>query len=70
LATGATTGGGVRIGPLSLIGVGACIAPQMTVAAQALVGAGAVVVKHVAAHTTVVGNPARLIKAKVRQGWA
>jgi UDP-2-acetamido-3-amino-2,3-dideoxy-glucuronate N-acetyltransferase len=43
------------------IGAGAIILPGVTVGRFAMVGAGAVVTRDVAAHALVVGNPARLV---------
>lgn len=44
------------------IGSGAVILCNVTVGEQAIVGAGSVVTKDVAAHTIVAGNPARLVR--------
>ncbi len=44
------------------IGSGATILSNITVGEHAIVGAGSVVTKNVAAHSIVAGNPARLIK--------
>jgi acetyltransferase-like isoleucine patch superfamily enzyme len=44
------------------IGSGATILPNITVGELAIVGAGSVVTKNVAAHSIVAGNPARLIR--------
>lgn len=49
----------VHVGPGATIGAGAVIAPGVTVGALALVAVGAVVVRDVAAHALVAGNPAR-----------
>ena len=43
------------------IGANATILPGITIGARAMVGAGAVVIRDVAADTTVVGNPARVV---------
>jgi sugar O-acyltransferase (sialic acid O-acetyltransferase NeuD family) len=56
-------GGGVRVGKCVLIGAGAVILPSVTIEDYAIIGAGAVVIQNVAAGTTVVGIPAKLIKA-------
>jgi sugar O-acyltransferase (sialic acid O-acetyltransferase NeuD family) len=54
-------GGGVRIGRYAVVHPHATITPGIQVGEGATVGAGAVVVKDVAPHTTVFGNPARAI---------
>ncbi len=51
----------VSIGCNVWIGGGALILPGVTIGDDAIVGAGAVVTRDVAAQTTVVGNPARAI---------
>jgi acetyltransferase-like isoleucine patch superfamily enzyme len=45
------------------IGANATILPGLTIGEGAMVGAGSVVTKDVPAHTLVVGNPARIIRA-------
>jgi len=47
------------VGRGATIGAGACIGPGLTIGAYAMVGMGAVVVRDVAAHALVHGNPAR-----------
>ncbi len=44
------------------IGSGATILPNLTIGENAIVGAGSVVTKDVAAHSIVAGNPAKLIR--------
>jgi maltose O-acetyltransferase len=44
------------------IGGGAILLPGVTIGRNAVVGAGAVVPKRVAANTVVAGNPARVIR--------
>jgi len=58
-ATGLEFGRPIRIGRNVWIGAGAIILPGVSVADDALIGAGSVVTRDVPAGTTVVGNPAR-----------
>ena len=51
----------VHIGPFAWVGGGAIILPGVTVGADAVVGAGSVVTRHVPRGVTVAGNPARPI---------
>ena len=44
------------------LGAGVLVLPGVTIGAEAVVGAGAVVTKDVAARTVVAGNPARVIR--------
>jgi len=46
----------------AVIGAGATLLPGIEIGENAVVGAGAVVTKDVAADTVVVGNPARILK--------
>ena len=57
----AALGGGVRIAMGAWIGIGANIRHLESIGEYATVGAGATVVSTVAAHSTVVGTPARII---------
>jgi sugar O-acyltransferase (sialic acid O-acetyltransferase NeuD family) len=54
--------GGVTVARGAFIAVGAICAPNVAVGTNAVVGAGAVVVRDVPADTTVVGNPARVLR--------
>jgi sugar O-acyltransferase (sialic acid O-acetyltransferase NeuD family) len=56
---GSNISGGVRVGDGVLIGTGARVLEYLQVGDYSVVGAGAVVTRDVAAHTTVVGVPAR-----------
>ena len=51
----------IHIADGASIGAGAIILPGVTIGAGGLVGAGAVVTRDVPPHSTVVGNPARII---------
>jgi sugar O-acyltransferase (sialic acid O-acetyltransferase NeuD family) len=51
-----------KMGERVYIGVGVAMIPHVTVGADAVIGAGAVVLKDVEAGATVVGNPLRRIK--------
>lgn len=51
--------GRVTVGDLTLVGVGACVRPQIRVGRRVVVGAGATVVEDVPDDVTVVGVPAR-----------
>ena len=55
---------GCRVEAGASIGGGAVILPGVTIGARAVVGAGAVVTRDVPADSTVVGNPARVLKQR------
>lgn len=61
VAPGAHLSGCVTIGDHAFVGAGATVLPRVTIGARAIVGAGAVVTTDVAAGTTVVGVPARVM---------
>lgn len=63
LSPHATLCGGVTVGQRAWIGAGAVVIPGVTIGEGAIVGAGAVVIRAVGAGETVVGNPARVIRA-------
>jgi sugar O-acyltransferase (sialic acid O-acetyltransferase NeuD family) len=65
IAPGAVVSGFVHLEGPCYIGARAVIRQRQRVGAGALVGMGAVVVHDVAANTTVVGNPARLLRREV-----
>ncbi|WP_028865441.1 sugar O-acetyltransferase [Psychromonas aquimarina] len=52
----------IRLGKRVWVGGGAVILPGITIGDEAVIGAGSVVTKDVAAKTVVAGNPAKLIK--------
>lgn len=62
ISPGAVLAGGVSVGRLGWIAAGAVVIPMLRVGERAVVGAGAVVLRDVADATTVVGNPARLLR--------
>jgi sugar O-acyltransferase (sialic acid O-acetyltransferase NeuD family) len=61
---GAAVSGNTILGEASLIGTNAAIIQGLRIGTRAIVGAGAVVLRDVASNTTVVGNPAKALKAK------
>jgi sugar O-acyltransferase (sialic acid O-acetyltransferase NeuD family) len=63
IAPGARLAGCVEVGRYATIGVGATVLPRLAIGEGAVVGAGAVVTHDVPASTTVVGNPAGVLKA-------
>jgi maltose O-acetyltransferase len=52
----------IRIGRHVWIGGGAIILPGITIGDESIIGAGSVVTRDVAPDTTVVGNPARIVR--------
>jgi sugar O-acyltransferase (sialic acid O-acetyltransferase NeuD family) len=62
VSPGANLGGGVEIGCRSWIGVGSCVRQYLKIGSGVIVGGGAVVVKDVPDHQTVVGVPARALQ--------
>jgi sugar O-acyltransferase (sialic acid O-acetyltransferase NeuD family) len=65
VAPGVHIGGEVSIGDLTLVGIGASVAPRRRIGAGCTIGAGAVVIRDVPDGTTVVGVPARPVGAGV-----
>lgn len=57
----------VTIGRNVWIGGGAIILPGVTIADDAIIGAGSVVTRDIGVNVTVVGNPARVLPAKADQ---
>ena len=53
--------GHVTVGEGSHVGAGAVVIPKITIGRWCTVGAGSVVLRDVPDHTTVVGNPARVV---------
>ncbi|TNC16096.1 sugar O-acyltransferase [Methylobacterium terricola] len=63
LAPGCIVSGFVRIGRSCYVGAGSAVRQRVTIGERALVGLGAVVLRDVPAGATVVGNPARTLRA-------
>jgi len=62
IAPQSSLGGGVKVGKGVLIGAGAVILPGVSINDYAVIGAGALVTKDVAAAMTVIGNPAKFLE--------
>jgi sugar O-acyltransferase (sialic acid O-acetyltransferase NeuD family) len=62
---GATLCGSCRVERGAFLGGGCVVAPERTVGANAVVGAGAVVVRDVPPNSVVAGNPARLLRGDI-----
>jgi UDP-perosamine 4-acetyltransferase len=63
LAPGARLGGRVTVGEGAFVGIGAGVLPCLSIGAHAVVGGGALVRDDVPPGVTVVGVPARVVKA-------
>jgi len=59
-------GGGVSVGSLAHVGIGAVVLPGATVGEKSVVGAGSVVLREVPAKCTVVGVPAKVLLRTAR----
>lgn len=62
ISPNATLCGNVEIGVGTHVGAGSVIIPGVRVGNWCKIGAGAVVIRDVADHSTVVGNPAKIVK--------
>lgn len=60
---GVRVAGRVKVEPGAFIGIGATVVPKVTIGCESIVGAGAVVTDDVPALATVVGVPARVVRA-------
>lgn len=56
--------GHVEVGEGSHVGVGAVVIPKVKIGKWCIIGAGTIVLKDVPDHSTVVGNPGKIIKIK------
>ncbi len=63
IAPGAVLAGLVRVETCAWVASGAIILPRLTIGADSIVGAGAVVIENVPPRTVVVGIPARKLKS-------
>lgn len=70
VAPGAIIGGYCRIGHHVKIGLGASIRPRVTIGNYAIIGAGAVVVKHVPEGEVWAGNPAANLGDKLEHPYS
>jgi sugar O-acyltransferase (sialic acid O-acetyltransferase NeuD family) len=68
VAPGAHLAGHVHLGEGADVGIGASVTQGNTIGGWAIVGAGTVVIGDVAADTTVVGSPARVVDTR-SAGW-
>ena len=66
LTPGVLIGGGAVVGDYSFLGLGAAVLPNVKIGRNVQVGANTVVHKDLEDNITVVGNPARVIRAKMR----
>jgi acetyltransferase-like isoleucine patch superfamily enzyme len=57
--------GNVVVNAISFIGTGAILIPGITIGKEAIIGAGAVVLKNVKDGCTVFGNPAKIVYQKM-----
>jgi acetyltransferase-like isoleucine patch superfamily enzyme len=64
LAPGAATGGNVRIGACTAVGLGASIVHAVTVGEHTVIGAGAVVIDDVPDLVVAYGMPARVARSR------
>jgi sugar O-acyltransferase (sialic acid O-acetyltransferase NeuD family) len=64
ISPGAHLGGNVSVGERSWVGIGAAVRHGIRIGADAVVGAGAVVVRELAGSETYVGSPARPLGIK------
>jgi sugar O-acyltransferase (sialic acid O-acetyltransferase NeuD family) len=62
ICPGAHLSGNVRVGLCTMVGVGVAVKQGISIGAQAVIGAGAVVICQVENASVVVGNPARILR--------
>jgi sugar O-acyltransferase (sialic acid O-acetyltransferase NeuD family) len=61
IAPGAVLAGQVKVGNFSFIGANTVIKQGISIGSNVIVGAGSVIIKDVPDHTTIVGNPGRVL---------
>ena len=67
VAPGAVLTGRVKVGDQVMVGAAATILPCLTVGQEAVIGAGSVVTHDIPPRVTVVGVPARIVRAENRE---
>jgi sugar O-acyltransferase (sialic acid O-acetyltransferase NeuD family) len=60
IAPGTRVGGGVAVGSGALVGIGSSVRPYLEIGQNAVIGAGAVVVRDIPDSAVAYGNPARV----------
>ena len=60
----AATGGNVRVGEFSALGMGTSILHQVQIGKHSVIGAGSIVLENVSDHSVIYGSPARLQKTR------
>ena len=64
IAPGTHTGGNVKIGEGSFLGIGVSVIPKIKIGRWSIVGAGSVIIEDIPDFVTVVGVPGRVIKRR------
>lgn len=64
ISPGAILCGAVQVGENAHVGAGAVVIQGLHIGESALVGAGSVIIRDVPAHSTVVGNPGRILERR------
>ena len=62
IAPGTVLLGNVKVGALSFVGANSVVKPGVKIGVSCTIGAGSVILEDVPDYTTVVGNPARIIR--------
>lgn len=60
ISPNATLAGAVRVGRETWVGMGSCVKQLVKIGKQSVVGAGSTVISDIAAHSTVIGSPAKV----------